>query len=103
MWLRFDEKCISLLLKYYPEALMPSLQVRDLPEHIYQKLQQNAEAEHRSLAQQAVITLAKGLKISTDPKTKRRKALQSMEELSNQLSQYSLSDPVKRIREDRER
>ncbi len=82
---------------------MPSLQVRDLPEHIYQRLQQSAKAEHRSLAQQAVITLAKGLKVSTDPKSKRRKAIQSIAELSGQLRQYHLSDSAKLVKEDRER
>jgi plasmid stability protein len=41
---------------------MPSLQVRELPENIYRLLQENAAKEHRSLAQEAVVTLAKSLK-----------------------------------------
>jgi antitoxin FitA len=36
---------------------MPSLQIRDFPEDIYQALASRAEAEHRSLAQQAIVEL----------------------------------------------
>jgi hypothetical protein len=43
---------------------MPSLQVRDLPEAIYRKLLNEAEKEHRSLAQQAIAVLAIGLGVS---------------------------------------
>jgi hypothetical protein len=40
--------------------MMPSLQARDLPEHIYQKLLADAKSRHCSLAQQAVAVLSKG-------------------------------------------
>jgi plasmid stability protein len=36
---------------------MPSLQIRDMPEDVYEALAFRAEAEHRSLAQQAVMEL----------------------------------------------
>ena len=36
---------------------MPSLQIRDLPDDVYQSLAFRAEREHRSLAQQAVVEL----------------------------------------------
>ncbi|HQU71848.1 MAG TPA: argininosuccinate lyase, partial [Calditrichia bacterium] len=39
---------------------MPSLQVRDLPDHLYQKLKDMAAAEHRSISQQAIVMLEKG-------------------------------------------
>ncbi len=38
---------------------MPSLQIRDLPEDVYEALAFRAEAEHRSLAQQAIVELRK--------------------------------------------
>src|ERR1700730_11815834 len=38
-------------------ATMPSLQIRDLPEDIYEALAFRAQAEHRSLAQQAIVEL----------------------------------------------
>jgi hypothetical protein len=36
---------------------MPSLQIRDLPQELYQHLALRAEREHRSLAQQALVDL----------------------------------------------
>ena len=47
---------------------MASLQFRELPENIYSLLKQRAEAEHRSIAQEAIIILAEGLDTSTSPK-----------------------------------
>lgn len=82
---------------------MASLQVRDLPDQIYEKLKKEAKKKHRSLAQQAVVTLAKGLDTSYNPKEKRSLLLDNLsrDKLSNK--KYKLSDPVKIIREDRER
>ena len=51
---------------------MPSIQVRDLPEQIYRKLQINAKKNHRSLSQQAIVTLKKGLGVETNSKERRR-------------------------------
>ena len=51
---------------------MPSLQVRELPDNIYHLLQERARTEHRSLAQEAVILLAKGLQTSVTNKQRRR-------------------------------
>ena len=50
---------------------MASLQVRDLPLHIYKKLVQGAKQEHRSLAQQAIALLAKGLGLEESPQRRR--------------------------------
>ena len=36
---------------------MPSLQVRELPEYLYRKLQIAAQKEHRSFSQQAVMII----------------------------------------------
>ena len=38
---------------------MPSLQIRNLPDDVYQYLAFRAERAHRSLAQQAIIELRK--------------------------------------------
>ena len=46
---------------------MASLQVRELPENIYSLLKQRAEAEHRSIAQEAIVLLSKGLDMSIAP------------------------------------
>ena len=47
---------------------MPSIQVRDLPEEIYNKIKNNAQKDHRSLSQQAIVTLKKGLGIDENHK-----------------------------------
>ncbi len=47
---------------------MASLQVRELPENIYSLLKLRTEAEHRSIAQEAMVLLAKGIDTSIAPK-----------------------------------
>jgi hypothetical protein len=81
---------------------MPTLQVRDVPEHIYRRLADLAEKERRSLAQQAVAVLAKGLEVEVDPKARRRKVLEEAKRLDLGRGK-SLPNFVKMIREDRER
>ena len=83
---------------------MSSLQVRELPENIYSLLKRRAEAEHRSIAQEAIALLAKGLDTSISPKVRRTKLLQKIAEESG-LSGGTVSklDLLELIREDRER
>ena len=59
----------TILLK---EHLMASFHIGELPENIYFMLKQRAEAEHRSIAQEAIVLLAKGLDTSIAPKELRR-------------------------------
>ncbi|HWZ31630.1 MAG TPA: hypothetical protein VNX18_09875 [Bryobacteraceae bacterium] len=81
---------------------MPILQVRDLPDHIYRALVEQAEKERRSLAQQAIAVLAKGLQVELNPQARRREALRAIEAL-DKTPFKNLSDPAKLIREDRQR
>ena len=82
---------------------MTSLQVRELPEQIYIKLQEKAKKEHRSIAQQAIATLAQGLDLEVNPQKRREDLLNklNLEPIINNKS--TLPDSVKLIREDRER
>ena len=91
----------TILLK---EHLMASLQIWKLPENIYSLLQQRAEAEHRSIAQEAIVLLAKGLDTSTSPKERRARLLQRIEEEA-ELNRGTAAklDPVELIRENRKR
>lgn len=82
---------------------MPSLQVRELPEQIYNKLKVEAQKEHRSFAQQAIITLAKGLGISDKPVKRRVEILKYIKEDPILSSIKNVPDPIDFIREDRER
>ena len=83
---------------------MASLQIRKLPENIYFLLKQRAEAEHRSIAQEAIVLLAKGLDTSTSPKERRTRLLQKIEEEAELNSGTAAKlNPVELIREDRKR
>ena len=83
---------------------MASLQSRKLPENIYFLLKQRAEAEHRSIAQEAIVLLAKGLDTSIAPKERRAKLLQKIEKEAELKSGTAAKlNPVELIREDRKR
>lgn len=82
---------------------MPSLQVRELPEHIYQSLCHEAEASHRSIAQQAVAILAKGLNLDLAPQMRRKALLAAIREGAAAGETSGLPDPAQLIREDRDR
>jgi hypothetical protein len=80
---------------------MPTLQVRELPEDVYNQLSYLAEKEHRSLAQQTVVLLKEGIRSKLKAKERRRLLLEKAHEL--ELSAVDLPDLVVLIREDRER
>lgn len=80
---------------------MPTLQVRDLPEDVYQQLSYLAEKEHRSLAQEAIVVLKEGIAAKLGSKERRRQLLEKDNPLG--IDGSTLPDPVDLIREDRER
>lgn len=82
---------------------MPSLQVRELPEHIYRSLCHEAEVSHRSIAQQAVAILAKGLNLDLAPQMRRKALLAAIREVAGRQDTSGLEDPALLIREDRDR
>ena len=82
---------------------MPSIQVRDLPEQIYNKIKNNAQKEHRSLSQQAIVTLKKGLGIDEDHKERRRILVDQIMSRRVAFDIAKLENPVNLIREDRDR
>ena len=65
-------------------------------------LVEEAKEEHRSLAQQTVEVLARGLHVESDAKARRKAVLQEIR-ADGSLQKLKLSDPVKLIREDRQR
>jgi hypothetical protein len=81
---------------------MPSLQIRKLPDDLYQTLTFRAEQAHRSLAQQALIEL----RIATGGTNTGRRA-QILETISQDIVDRGTHPPPvapeKLIREDRER
>ena len=82
---------------------MPSIQVRDLPEQIYNKIKNNAQKDHRSLSQQAIVTLKKGLGIDENPKKRRRILVDQIMSRRVAFDIAKLENPVNLIREDRDR
>ncbi|HQV31247.1 MAG TPA: hypothetical protein PKV71_05190 [Calditrichia bacterium] len=82
---------------------MPSLQVRDLPDHLYQKLKDMAAAEHRSISQQAIVMLEKGFAADDEPGQRRREILAQFRRQADRISSYQLPDPVDIIAADRQR
>jgi plasmid stability protein len=79
---------------------MPALQIRNLPDELYQTLVRKAAEERRSLSQQAIVALSKGLSDEIDPKARLRDALRRAAAIDPKKTRRLL-DPVKLIREDR--
>lgn len=82
---------------------MPSLQVRDMPENLYYLLQQRAKAAHRSLAQEAIVALTKGMNASGSHQQRREQLLDVISSTPDFPVTAPPFDPVALIREDRDR
>lgn len=81
---------------------MPSLQIRNLPDDLYQTLSFRAEQAHRSLAQQALIELRKAS--GSENAGERARILDAIsQEIANLGTRTLRTPPEKLIREDRER
>lgn len=81
---------------------MPSLQVREVPDAIYGALVEASKRDHRSLTQQALLTLEKGLGFSENPRNRRRRLIERIAETPVEGAD-KLPDPVDLLREDRNR
>jgi hypothetical protein len=81
---------------------MPLIQVRDVPDRIYRLLAEQAERERRSLAQQVVAVLARGLDVELDSKARRRALIDSLR-AGSPVPAGKVSGPARLIREDRRR
>ena len=82
---------------------MPSLQVREMPTVLYGALQRTAKREHRSLAQQAVVSLARGLDLDEDQQARRRELLDDIRKGAICASDDVLPEAADLVREDRDR
>ena len=81
---------------------MPLLQVRECPEDIYMKIALVAKKQNRTIAQQVVVLLEKGLG-QEQSNVERRKLVLAKIGTRNISSDLKLIDEVKLIREDRDR
>lgn len=81
---------------------MPLLQVRDCPEDLYRKISYYAKRQNRTIAQQIVVVLEKGLGQEISNKERRKQLLESIG--SRKISEKAMKiDDVSLIREDRNR
>jgi hypothetical protein len=80
---------------------MPTLQVRDLPEDIYIRLNMIAKEENRSIAQQTIVLLKESLGLHINNKLRRKALLEKIDE--RPIPKGREIDQVELIREDRER
>jgi plasmid stability protein len=80
---------------------MPTLQIRNLEDDIYRRLKELAEREHRSLAQQAALTLKQALSEGDDGRHRRRAILERVRRESPWPSE--LPEPAELISQDRRR
>lgn len=81
---------------------MPLLQVRECPEDIYRKISLVARKQNRTIAQQIIVLLEKGLGQEL-PNIERRKQLLDKIEKRNIPDEVKHIDAVALVREDRER
>ena len=81
---------------------MPLLQVRDCPEDIYQKIALVAKRQNRSIAQQTLVLLEKGLGQEQSNSERRRQLLEIIAARDIPQAVKDL-DAVALIREDRDR
>ena len=81
---------------------MPLLQLRECPEDIYKKISYVAKNENRTIAQQVVVLLEKGLGQSESNMERRKRLIEKLEtrEISSEIKKI---DPVSLIREDRDK
>ncbi len=82
--------------------VMPLLQVRDCPEDIYKKISLWAKKQNRTIAQQVISILEKGLQLE-QPNIERRKALLDKIKAREISKEVNTIDDVALIREDRNR
>ena len=83
------------------EVDMPTLQVRDLPEDIYVKLNMIATEENRSIAQQTIVLLRESLGLHKNNKLRRKALLKKLSK--EKFPETKNIDVVQLIREDRNR
>jgi hypothetical protein len=81
---------------------MPSLQIRDLPDHIYRRLAMRARENRCSLAQQAVVELER--MAEAEVRSQRLDVISEIRaELEDTGARETRLDPVAAVRECRDR
>ncbi len=81
---------------------MPTLQVRNLPDHIYRKIVERAKAKRSSITSETIYLLQRSLEMDDNKREQRLALIKAMEE-EQLVGVKNLPDPVDLIRSDRDR
>jgi hypothetical protein len=81
---------------------MPLLQVRDIPNDLYEKLSRVAEEENRSIPQETVVLLKKALGYSEERISRRKRILAEIKKIKIKNVE-KFPDSAMMIRGDRDR
>lgn len=81
---------------------MSLLQVRNMPQELYETLVKVAKAENRSVAQETIVLLQKALNFKQERLSRRKQILKEIKEM-NFSNSDEFPDPADLIREDRDR
>lgn len=81
---------------------MPLLQVRDCPEDLYKKISMHARRQNRTIAQQIIVILEKGLGQEISNAERRRQVLDKIN-IREVPDTVAIIDDVAQIRQDRDR
>lgn len=81
----------------------PILQVREVPVHIYCQLQDRAAKARRSLAQETLVTIERGLGQAGELRERREAVLNRIRDRAAKRQGKALPKPANLLREDRER
>jgi hypothetical protein len=81
---------------------MPLLQVRDFPDDIYEEISFEARRQNRTIAQQTIVLIKKGLGEEISNTERRRIAIERINNRNIPQDAKSI-DYVKLVREDRSR
>ena len=82
---------------------MAILQVRDVPDDLYENLSAIAKLENRSISQETIVLLKNALQLKTERIAKRKSVLAEIDQLNHHKKQKYFPNPEDLIREDRDR
>jgi hypothetical protein len=85
------------------EVYMPLLQVRNFPADVYAEVAFDAHAQHRTIAQQIIVLVQKGLGEEESNRERRKQLLAEIKAMPPVSDEVRAMDVVKLIHEGRER
>lgn len=85
------------------KKIMPTLQIRNLPQELYDKLKRSARKSKRSMTQEAILLLQNSLETNLEERKRRVTDLQALNEKVAKPEGANIEEIIQWIREDRYR